>query len=278
VWVIKSQLAAATESLKARSESPALDAEVLLAWLLAKPRSHLRAWPEQPLSENQVQAFQTLITQRHGGMPVAYLTGSREFWSRQFQVCPSVLIPRPDTECLVEQCLALIAPEARISFADLGTGSGAIAITLAAERPGIQVVACDNSVEALAVARSNASQHGVTHIRFYHSDWFAGLPRQRFDLIASNPPYLAGDDWHLLQGDIRFEPVTALVAPEQGLAAIATITEHAQNWLKPGGHLLIEHGYDQGPAVQALFHQHGYAQVTVFRDLSGQPRVVCGRF
>jgi len=275
---IKSRLAAAVRMLAEHSGSPALDAEVLLCHVLGKPRSHLRAWPEQNLSPSQQQAFQALVGQRRDGTPIAYLTGKREFWSREFLVGPDVLIPRPDTECLVEQCLALLPANVPCQIADLGTGSGIIAITLAAERPLTQIIAADISLPALAIARANAERHRVANVHFYHSNWFAALPKQRFDLIASNPPYLAEDDPHLKQGDVRFEPTTALVAKEQGLAAINTLADEARDWLKANGHLLVEHGYDQELAVQAIFRRYGYRRVDTLRDLSGRPRVTFGRY
>ncbi len=273
---IKSQLATAVRALAEHSGSPALETEVLLCHVLDKPRSYLRAWPEQHLSQSQQQAFQALLGQRMAGTPVAYLTGKREFWSREFLVSPDVLIPRPDTECLVEHCLDFIPTGAPYRIADLGAGSGIIAITLAAERPLTHVIAVDISLPALAIARANAGRHRAVNVHFYHSNWFAGLPKQRFDLIASNPPYIAAGDPHLQQGDVRFEPTLALVAKEQGLAAINTLADAARDWLTPNGHLLVEHGYDQELAVQSIFQQYGYRQVQTFRDLSGQPRVAYG--
>lgn len=274
---LKAQLDAAVQALRGNTESPGLDAEVLLCHVMGKPRSHLRTWPDLNLTESQHQAFQVLLEQRLAGMPIAYLTGKREFWSREFSVNRDVLIPRPDTECLVEHCLALIPTGSSCSIADLGTGSGIIAITLAAERPLARVIACDISPSALTVARANAQHHRVDNIQFYCSDWFAALPPQCFELIASNPPYIAEDDPHLRHGDVRFEPAAALVANSRGLSAIATLAAEAPSWLKSGGHLLVEHGYDQELAVQRIFNQYGYQQVATFRDLSGQPRVTCGR-
>jgi len=275
---LKWELAAAVRALAEHTESPALEAEVLLCHVLGKPRSYLRAWPEHRLSPGQQQSFLALLEQRIAGLPVAYLTGKREFWSREFLVSPDVLIPRPDTECLIEHCLALLPASVPCQIADLGTGSGIIAITLAAERPLADVIASDISLTALAIARANAGHHRLANIHFYHSNWFAGLPKQGFDLIASNPPYIAEGDPHLQLGDVRFEPTLALIAQDQGLAAIKTLADQARGWLKPEGHLLVEHGHDQELAVQAFFKQFGYRRVETFRDLAGQPRVSYGRF
>jgi len=275
---LNSQLKTASRLLAACSESATLDAEVLLCHVLDKPRAYLRAWPERELSQSQQEAFRVLVEQRLKGIPIAYLTGQREFWSREFLVTPDVLIPRPDTECLIEHSLELIPFDRPRAIADLGTGSGIIAVTLAAERPRAQVVACDASPAALAVARANAERHRAANIYFYQSNWFADLPKQRFDLIISNPPYISEHDPHLRQGDVRFEPSCALIAAEQGLADIKTIAEQAREWLAQDGHLLIEHGYDQQAAVQAIFNALGYLNVETYRDLSGQPRLTCGQF
>lgn len=274
---LQAQLNAARQALANHSDSAALDAEVLLCHVLNKPRTYLRTWPEQTLTPTQLNVFHELIQQRRSGKPIAYLTGKREFWSREFTVTPDVLIPRPDTECLIELSLMLIPSDSACNIADLGTGSGIIAITLAAERPHTQVLACDLSPTALAVARSNAAQHQLNNVRFYQSNWFAELPKQPFRLIVSNPPYIAEDDPHLQQGDVRFEPGSALIAAERGLSDIKTIAEQARSWLEPDGHLLIEHGYDQEEAVQAIFKGLGYVNVETYRDLSGQPRVSYGQ-
>jgi release factor glutamine methyltransferase len=276
VPTIKSLLAQATGSLAAYSESPALDAEVLLCKVLRKPRPYLRAWCDNAVSDASLSQFQALLKKRQQGRPIAYLIGEREFWSRDFWVTPDVLIPRPDTECLIELCLPLIPAAAAWNVIDLGTGSGIIAITLAAERPNAQVLAVDRSPQALAVAAQNAARHQCRNIRFCHSDWFNNVPEQRFQLIVSNPPYIAADDAHLQQGDVRFEPQAALVAADQGLSDIKTIAAAARNWLSTDGQLLIEHGYDQEAAVQTIFKGYGYRQVRTYRDLSGQARVTGG--
>lgn len=274
---IQSLLAQATQDLAASSGSPALDAEVLLCHVLAKPRTYLRAWGDKSLDEGQQHQFHALCAQRQQGWPIAYLIGSREFWSRDFWVTPDVLIPRPDTELLIELCLPLIPKDAGYTIIDLGTGSGIIAITLAAERPNAKLIAADRCPEALAVARENASRHQLANIEFYLSDWFKSLPPQRVQLIVSNPPYIAPQDPHLQQGDVRFEPDSALIAADEGLRDLKAIAETAKAWLVEGGHLLMEHGYDQTAAVQAIFNAHGYKDVQTYQDLSGQPRVTGGR-
>ncbi len=275
---IKSVLTKAASTLASVSDSALLDAEVLLCQALNQPRSHLRAWPDKLLQPKQLAMFRTLLTQRQQGTPVAYITGNREFWSRDFQVTADVLIPRPDTELLIELSLKVIPADEPVRIIDMGTGSGIIAITLAAERPHAQISAIDFSLAALRIAKLNADNHHISNIQFYHSDWFANVPNGKFNLIISNPPYIAEDDPHLQQGDVRFEPQTALSAPEQGLADIKVIADTARNYLEPCGHLLIEHGYNQQQQVQTLFRNLHYDNVQTYLDLSGQPRVSYGQF
>jgi len=275
---IKSELMEAAEALASVSDSALLDAEILLCQALNQPRSHLRAWPDKLLRPEHLAAFRALLEQRQQGTPIAYITGQREFWSRDFQVSPDVLIPRPDTELLIELSLDLIPPDEPVKIIDLGTGSGIIAITLAAERPQAQLSATDFSLAALRIARLNADKHRISNIEFYHSNWFADIPATQFKLIVSNPPYIAEDDSRLQQGDVRFEPQTALSAPEQGLADIRIIAETARSYLEPGGHLLIEHGYNQQQQAQALLKDLHYDKVRTYKDLSGQPRVTYGQW
>jgi len=274
---INSVLYEAARALAACSDSAVLDAEVLLCLTLNKERSYLRAWPDKELQPEHTAKFWTLIQERLKGIPIAYITGNREFWSRDFHVTPDVLIPRPDTELLVELSLKLIPPDKPIKIIDLGTGSGIIAITLAAECPHALVSATDFSLAALRIAQLNANKHHINNIQFYQSNWFANVPDAKFHLIVSNPPYIAEDDVHLKQGDIRFEPQTALCAGEQGLSDIKIIAETARNRLEPGGHLLIEHGYDQQYPVQTIFKDFHYDNVQTVTDLSGQPRVTYGQ-
>lgn len=273
---IKTLLAQASQRFAAISESPQLDAEVLLCHVLQKNRSYLRAWPDHTPDTTQLELFQQLCQQRQQGQPIAYLTGVREFWSREFVVTPDVLIPRPDTELLIELSLTLIPANTACHILDLGTGSGIIAITLAAERPNTQVSATDLSPKALAIARQNAAKHKLNNVNFYLSDWFTSIPDQHFRLIVSNPPYIDPQDTHLQQGDVRFEPDSALIAADHGLQDIKTIVENARNWLETGGHLLIEHGYDQEAAVQAIFRRFAYRNIKTYYDLSGQARVIGG--
>jgi release factor glutamine methyltransferase len=275
---IKSALAQAAERLAAVSDSALLDAEILLCRVLDKERSHLRAWPDKCLQAEHASTFWTLVEERQQGKPIAYILSSREFWSREFYVTPDVLIPRPDTELLIELSLKLLPEDQPASLIDLGTGSGIIAITLAAERPQAKVSAADISLAALAIAKHNALRHQLSGIRFYHSNWFAQVPAGTFDLIISNPPYISENDSHLQQGDIRFEPQSALVATQQGLSDIKIIAGQARSRLKNQGHLLIEHGYNQQQQVQAIFTELGYDQVQTYQDLSGQPRVTYGQW
>jgi release factor glutamine methyltransferase len=275
---IKSVLKEAARILAASSDSAALDAEILLCLTLGKERSYLRAWPDTELQPEHAARFWALIQERQKGLPIAYITGNREFWSRDFLVSPDVLIPRPDTELLIELSLTLIPADKPIKIIDLGTGSGIIAITLAAERPQAQVSATDLHMAALRIAQLNANKHGTHNIQFYQSDWLASVPHAKFNLIVSNPPYIAEDDSHLTQGDVRFEPQTALCAGEQGLSDIKIIADTARNYLEPGGHLLIEHGFDQQQPVQTIFKNFHYDNVQTITDLSGQPRATYGQW
>jgi len=274
---IKQVLSEAAQSLQAISDSALLDTEILLSLALGTSRSYLRAWPERTLQSAQYQKFLALLQERQKGTPIAYITGTREFWSREFIVTPDVLIPRPDTELLIELSLNLIATDQTAKIIDLGTGSGVIAITLAAERPHAQVCASDNSPAALRIAERNAGKYGIPNIRFYLSDWFTSIPTGQYNLIVSNPPYIARNDSHLHEGDLRFEPTSALCAAEQGLGAIRCIADEARRYLKPGGHFLIEHGYNQQQAVNAIFTGFNYKNVNTHTDLSGQPRVTYGQ-
>jgi release factor glutamine methyltransferase len=274
---IKTLLTLAVKTLTNRSDSALLDAEVLLGFVLGKPRAYLRAWSDNTLTDQQLATFEALLKQRRQGTPIAYLTGTREFWSRDFTVTPDVLIPRPDTELLIELSLDLIPKDKAVKLIDLGTGSSIIAVTLAAERPNTFVTAVDASLAALAVAKHNARHHQLTNIEFYQSDWFSNVPKTQFDCVVSNPPYIDSADEHLQQGDVRFEPKTALIAGDQGLSDIQIIADNARRYLKPAGHLLIEHGYNQAPQVQAIFNALAYDKVQSYQDLSGQPRVTYGQ-
>ncbi len=262
----------ASHSLASVSSSPELEAEVLLAHAMAKPRTHFRAWPETGPSPSELATFQELLDRRRAGEPVAYLVGSREFWSREFLVTPQVLIPRPDTELLVEKSLEKIPNHIPSTVADLGTGSGAIAITLALERPASQVFATDNCLKALEQARRNALHLKAGNIRFIRSDWLASLAARFFDVIVSNPPYIATDDPHLNQ-EIRFEPSRALVGGADGLDPIREIIHQSPRCLRPGGWLLLEHGYDQASQVARLLAKSGFVAIKCHHDLQDHPRV-----
>jgi len=243
-----------------------------------KTRTHFRAWPEKQLTDAEEEAFQKLLEQRLQGRPVAHLTGSREFWSREFLVTPDVLIPRPETELLVELALERIPAGLAASIADLGTGSGAVAISLALERPDAAVTALDLSPAALDIARQNADRLGACNVRFIASDWFAALPAsEHFDLIVSNPPYIAANDPHLGQGDVRFEPMLALASGPDGLDAIRHIVQQAPQRLSSDGWLLFEHGFEQAEAARELLRAAGFAEVGSFADLQGHGRVSGGR-
>lgn len=249
------------------SDSPRLDAEILLAHALHKPRSYLRAFAEVEVDAESEQAFLLLVARRVAGEPVAHLTGEREFWSLPLQVSADTLIPRPDTELLVEQALERIPTDANWHIADLGTGSGAIALAIASERPRCHIVACDISTAALAVAQANAQQLKLNNVEFRHSDWCSALADdEQFKMIVTNPPYIPAADPHLQQGDVRFESRLALVSGEDGLDAIRLILDQCKQHLISSGWLLIEHGYDQGPQLRELFTAAGYTSPKTLQD------------
>ena len=261
------------------SDSPRADAEILLAHVMQRPRSYFVAWPEAQLSLDESVAFAALLARRAAGEPVAYVLGSRGFYGLDLKVSPAVLIPRPETELLVEAALERL-PTTPCRVADLGTGSGAIALALAnelkIERLDAQVVAVDVSPDALAVARENARKLNLA-VDFRLGDWCGGLLNETFDMIVSNPPYIRADDEHLAQGDVRFEPALALASGADGLDAIRAIIACAPAHLKPGGWLLFEHGYDQAEAVAGLLRAAGLAAVESLFDLHGHARVTLGQ-
>ena len=306
---IKQALEQATEQLNSSSDTARLDAELLLMHALACSRVFLYAHSEDHLSPVQEQQYQQLLSRRIQGTPLAYLTGTREFWSMPLRVTKDTLIPRPETELLVELALKLItlppnlsSPRRRGPMAepppqqaleidprlhgddsrkttilDLGTGSGTIALALASERPAWEILACDKSPAAIKVARDNASHFKLTNLQFICSDWFESIPTQQFNAIVSNPPYIAAQDPHLSQGDLRFEPQDALVSGTDGLDALRHIIEQASVRLIPGGWLLLEHGFNQGEAVINLLKRFGYQDIQCWQDWQGHDRVSSGR-
>lgn len=254
-----------------------VDAEWLLAHALDRPPGWLWAHADDAVEAPARERYEALLARRAAGEPVAYLTGTQGFWSLDLRVTPATLIPRPETERLVELALARLPADAPCRVADLGTGSGAIALAVAKERPCATVVATDASPAALAVARRNATRNGIANVGFRQGDWLAPLVGERFDLIASNPPYIAEGDPHLGRGDLRFEPPTALSSGADGLDAIRRIVADAPGCLRAGGWLLLEHGLDQGAAVRALLEGVGFVDVGTARDLEGRERVSLGR-
>ena len=272
---IQQTLKLASQQLTGLTDSPKLDTEILLAYILKKSRTYLFTWPDKNIDETTQQQFQQLLTQRSQGQPIAHLIGQREFWSLNLQITPDTLIPRPETELLVEQLLQLLPATAQ-RIADLGTGSGAIAIALASERPQWQIIATDQSSAALAVARCNAESFKLKNITFIAGSWFQPLSNTLYNAIVSNPPYIANHDGHLAQGDVRFEPATALISGVDGLDDIRHITQHASQHLLPGGILILEHGHDQMQPVKSLLEQNHFINITQLRDLNGQPRASFG--
>jgi len=270
---IAAALLAARTRLTA-SDSAQLDAELLLGQVLGLSRAQLFTRPEQPLTLAQQQAFDLLVERRAAGEPVAYLVGTQGFWTLTLQVNAAVLVPRPETELLVEWALQCICDLRAPDIADLGTGSGAIALALASERPDARVIATDVSPQALALARANAQRINGGAVEFRQGSWFVPLARARYDLIVSNPPYIAAADAHLTA--LTHEPTLALTDGGDGLGCLRTIVAGASVHLKPGAWLLVEHGYDQADGVQQLFAGAGFGQIETRRDLGGQPRATGG--
>lgn len=260
-----------------RPDIAATDARMLLQSVLNVNHAHLIAHPNQELAPEQTQKFYLLAARRAAGEPVAYLIGEREFYSLNFKVTPAVLIPRPETELLVDLTLERISTDRPCKILDLGTGSGAVAITIGKHRPLVDITAVDSSAAAIAVARMNASYLATTNVRMLAGDWFSGVAGEEFDLIVSNPPYVADDDPHLEQGDLRFEPHTALVAGSDGLDCIRCIITSAMAHLSADGWLLLEHGYDQAAVCRQLLSKAGFGEIFSHPDLAGVMRVSGGK-
>lgn len=253
-----------------------VDARALLAHVTGRDRAWLIAHANDPLARSEADAFFALAKRRREGEPVAYLTGHREFWGLDIAVTRAVLIPRPETETLVEAALARLPADRPLCVLDLGTGSGAVALAIARERPQAKVLATDVSADALDVATANANRLGMPNVEFLRADWYAGVPAGPFDAIVSNPPYVAAHDEHLDEGDLRFEPRLSLSPGGDGLAALKAIVFGAAERLVDGGALVVEHGHDQSDTVRAMFRTAGFDGIVALRDLAGIPRVVAG--
>ncbi|WP_207802693.1 peptide chain release factor N(5)-glutamine methyltransferase [Motiliproteus coralliicola] len=273
------ELLARAGELKAVSDSPELDLQLLLCSVLDKPRSYLYTWPERSLSFEQQQQFEQLLQRRLDGEPIAHILGQGDFWTLTLEVNSSTLIPRPETELLVELALAMgeQLDQHKVRVADLGTGTGAIALALASEQPRWQISAVEFNPQAAVLAERNRQRLKLNNVEVLQGSWCEPLCGS-FDLIISNPPYIDAEDPHLSQGDVRFEPSSALVAAQQGLADILTITEQALDRLKPGGWLMFEHGFEQGEPVREILRRAGYQQVETHRDLAGHERATVGQF
>ncbi len=272
------QRLSAAEKLESEDQQNALrEAQLLLAHVLDSRRSYLMAYPELELTDTKLSAFYALVEQRCQGIPVAYLLGHREFYGLRLEVNQSVLIPRPETELLVDHALLLLPENG--NAADLGTGSGAIAIALAKQRINAHIVATDISADALVLAKKNAARHQLCNIEFYAGDWLKALPDipGTLDIIVSNPPYVRAGDRHLSQGDCRYEPQLALSPGDNATDALRQIVQQSPAYLKPFGWLLMEHGFDQAADVRAIFDQGPWQNIRTIVDLAGQPRVTMAR-
>lgn len=274
---VSDALHTATTMLSRASTSPRLDAELLLEYVTGLSRTNFRAMPERELPAAAGWSFQQLVKRRLQGEPVAYICGHQEFWSLLFEVTPAVLIPRPETELLVERALVHADKQAHLRVADLGAGSGAIALSIASERPAAHVVASDVSQDALQVATRNAARLQVRNVTFTRGAWFAPLAGERFDMIVSNPPYIAADDPDLAADVRRFEPHIALIAGRTGMEALELIIAESAQYLNPQGWLILEHGWKQAAAVRSRLVRHGFTHVRSHADLAGHERVTEAR-
>ncbi|EGI74568.1 MULTISPECIES: peptide chain release factor N(5)-glutamine methyltransferase [Pseudoalteromonas] len=269
---LEQAIAAGADLLASSSESAKLDAQVLLLHILQKPRSYLFTWPEHALSDEQQSQFNVFIQRRLKGEPVAHITGLREFWSLSLEVNATTLIPRPDTETLVEQALEIALP-ATAKVLDLGTGTGAIALALGSEMPSWQITAVDRVSDAVALATRNQQRLAINNVHVKQSNWFSELHGEKFNLIVTNPPYIESSDIHLNQGDVRFEPLSALVADDCGMSDIKQIITQSRDYLSSNGYLLIEHGFEQGEAVRHFFEKMAFVNIKTVKDLGNNDRV-----
>jgi release factor glutamine methyltransferase len=272
------ELLKAAQSELTFSDTARLDAELLLCHVINTQRAWVYSRPEQEIPQQQVEAYHSLVKRRSTGYPIAYLTGHKEFWSTELSVNEHTLIPRPETERLVECALEKIPAGKILNIIDLGTGSGTIAIAIAKERPQCRIIATDINGKALEIAAANAKSHGLENISFVKSDWFSTIERRDFDIIVSNPPYIRCDDKHLQQGDVRFEPVDALKAGCDGLQYIRETIDQAPYYLIKNGWLLLEHGYDQGYDVRTYLTSSCYTDVTTCHDYAGNERITLARY
>lgn len=275
VWA-REQLSSHCVSDDGLNDSAAIDSKVLLAACLRREVVYLHTWPEKKLDELQMKTFQDYITQRSLGQPVAYIVGYRDFWSLRLNVSPATLIPRPETELLVEIALNLNLSE-HAKVLDLGTGTGAIALALATENPNWLITGLDKSPQALVLARDNAIKHKLERVKFIQSDWFSAVDHQQFALVVTNPPYIENNNHYLQQGDVRFEPSSALTSGFDGLDDIRLIVSQSKHYLADSGWLAIEHGYQQSHSVSDILRTHGFNQIRSELDLNGLPRVTLGR-
>ena len=271
-----SQLLNTADQLRVISDSPQLDCEILLCHALQVDRAQLRTWPDATVEPEKLKRFEALLKARLQGTPIAYLIGSQGFWSLDLNVSPDTLIPRPETELIVEIALTLALPS-RSGVLDLGTGTGAIALALASERQDWQLTAIDSQSGAVALAKQNCQRQGLDNVQIFQSDWFSEVTSD-FDLIVSNPPYIEQDDPHLKQGDIRFEPSSALVSGSDGLDDLKKIINQSPDYLAVDGWLLVEHGCEQGNAVRNLFVGAGFSEVATRRDYNSLDRVTLGQW
>jgi release factor glutamine methyltransferase len=271
------QLQSWAKSQLTDSESAAVDVRLLLCHCLQCEPVYLLTWPDKTVSEQQSAQFKQLVAQRKLGHPIAYLLGYRDFWSLRLKVSNATLIPRPETELLIETSLSLELPEQALVL-DLGTGTGAIALALASEKPQWQVMGIDKSPGAISLAKENALLNNIANINFQQSDWYSAIAAQKFDLIVSNPPYVEDDSHYLTEGDVRFEPLSALISGPDGLDDIRKIISESRHYLQPLGWLLLEHGYLQGPNIQLLLQQAGYSEINTLKDLNHLPRITIAQY